>query len=181
MYSALLIYVDVDCVWGSYGEWSECSSTCSIGTRERRRVKTIQESGTGTCDGDATQTEPCNSDISCLQGKEITTFWYIIFMYSHIVMWFRYIICNFTFFNNHKNQRSRGQQLKPQSRLPQRRQLQQLSLQKLQYQRKKLVQTMEALQLPVVSYAVPQNAANVEEKVVPTDLVENQIVALSKS
>ena len=64
-------YLDADCVWGSYGEWSECSATCAGGTRRRVRVKTTKESGTGTCDGDPTETVSCNSDISCPPGKQL--------------------------------------------------------------------------------------------------------------
>ena len=53
----------VDCVWGEYGEWSTCSTTCGGGTRTRTRSEGIPASNGGSpCTGPATQTGPCNRD-----------------------------------------------------------------------------------------------------------------------
>jgi len=53
----------VDCLWGSYGEWSNCSKTCGGGERTRTRNETTPASNGGQeCDGDSTETENCNQE-----------------------------------------------------------------------------------------------------------------------
>ena len=43
--------------YSSWGPWSACSATCGGGTRTRSRVC----EGTGTCTGDASESEPCRT------------------------------------------------------------------------------------------------------------------------
>ena len=54
----------VDCEWNDW-QVGECSVTCAGGSRTNSRTKNIEESdGTdevGTCDGDATMVEDCNT------------------------------------------------------------------------------------------------------------------------
>jgi len=53
----------VDCVWGSYSEWSSCSKTCGGGERTRTRNETTPASNGGReCEGDSTETENCNQE-----------------------------------------------------------------------------------------------------------------------
>ena len=60
----------VDCVWGSYGEWS----TCFCGrTRVRTRTEdTAAANGGAACTGSATETKPCE-ERTC-PGNEILKF-----------------------------------------------------------------------------------------------------------
>ena len=52
----------VDCVWGEYGEWSACSTTCGDGTRTRTRTEEIASAyGGAECSGSGTVTEECNT------------------------------------------------------------------------------------------------------------------------
>ena len=55
----------VDCKWGSYGEWSSCSKTCGGGEEYRtRQVATPASNGGKDCEGDTTETMTCN-DVAC--------------------------------------------------------------------------------------------------------------------
>ena len=50
----------VDCEWGKFGDWGQCSVTCGKGTKSRTRAKSIQESGGGKpCVGEPTEIAPC--------------------------------------------------------------------------------------------------------------------------
>ena len=51
----------VDCVWSTFGKWSDCSTTCGGGTRFSTRT-IIQQSlhGGKECKGEDTQSENCN-------------------------------------------------------------------------------------------------------------------------
>ena len=51
----------VDCAWGDFGDWGDCSATCGDGERSRTRIIATPASGNGAeCTGDATETETCN-------------------------------------------------------------------------------------------------------------------------
>ena len=53
-----------DCIWGEYGEWSTCSSTCGGGTKTRTRQEATPASNGGApCNGSATETGQCNLDV----------------------------------------------------------------------------------------------------------------------
>ena len=55
----------IDCEWGSYGDWTECSEDCGGGNKTRSRSKTALESNGGKeCEGNATEIVTCNED-SC--------------------------------------------------------------------------------------------------------------------
>jgi chondroitin sulfate proteoglycan 4/CUB/sushi domain-containing protein len=73
-YNVVIIHTSlsdvVDCVWGSYGEWSSCSAACGGGTRIRTRTEdTAAANGGAACSGSATETESCNS--SACPGSKI--------------------------------------------------------------------------------------------------------------
>ena len=52
----------VDCVWGDFGNWGDCSATCGNGKRSRTRTISTPASGNGAdCIGDATEQETCNN------------------------------------------------------------------------------------------------------------------------
>ena len=52
----------VDCAWGDFSEWTQCSAECGTGTQTRTKtVKTEAEQGGAACDGDATETRDCNT------------------------------------------------------------------------------------------------------------------------
>ena len=62
----------VNCKWGAYEPWSSCSKTCGGGEKMRtRQVDTHASNGGQACEGNATETEVCNTDgcpINCEWG-----------------------------------------------------------------------------------------------------------------
>ena len=58
-------YLLVDCVWSSFGNWSECSKSCGGG--EKISLRTILQQplfGGKHCEGEDKKSEICN-DIAC--------------------------------------------------------------------------------------------------------------------
>ena len=55
-------------IWGTWGEWEECSEPCGGGQQERTRECEDAECPleNGECPGDDTQTQECNTD--CCPG-----------------------------------------------------------------------------------------------------------------
>lgn len=52
----------IDCSWGRWKKWSDCSAKCGGGTKERERGERIRAQNGGLpCDGDAEQEKQCNS------------------------------------------------------------------------------------------------------------------------
>ena len=57
-----MLLIIVNCEWNAFGEWSECSKQCGTGTQTRTRTeKTPAQNGGATCDGEATETQDCNT------------------------------------------------------------------------------------------------------------------------
>eukprot|EP00929_Paragymnodinium_shiwhaense_P118382 TRINITY_DN90300_c0_g1_i1.p1 TRINITY_DN90300_c0_g1~~TRINITY_DN90300_c0_g1_i1.p1 ORF type:complete len:1938 (+),score=383.34 TRINITY_DN90300_c0_g1_i1:179-5992(+) len=60
---------NANCVWGAWTHWSQCSSDCGTGMRNRTRVIAAKARGTGLpCGGDALQWRNCGSwscDLRC--------------------------------------------------------------------------------------------------------------------
>ena len=54
----IVFILAVHCEWD---EWilGECSATCGAGTRTNTRVKLVEESNGGTCDGQTIEIEEC--------------------------------------------------------------------------------------------------------------------------
>lgn len=51
----------VDCTWGDFSDWGDCSATCGDGKRSRARTIAIPAAGDGAeCSGDASEEETCN-------------------------------------------------------------------------------------------------------------------------
>ena len=59
----------MNCEWGSWNSWNSCTKTCGGGERTKTRIKTINEAYGGTCSGDSSLTESCNTH-SC-PGKNL--------------------------------------------------------------------------------------------------------------
>ena len=63
----------VDCQWGSWGNWEECSETCDGGTQVRRRsIARHPSCGGSACRGLHTETRPCNTQccpVDCIWGS----------------------------------------------------------------------------------------------------------------
>ena len=50
----------VDCIWSSYGEWTECSKTCGWGLKTaKRKIAQPALYGGKECTGTALSTEKC--------------------------------------------------------------------------------------------------------------------------
>ncbi len=53
----------VDCEWNEINEWSVCSQTCGGGGKSRTRsIKIQQSNGGNACNGEKTETQPCNTN-----------------------------------------------------------------------------------------------------------------------
>merc|ERR1712111_28752 len=54
------------CVWGEWGEWPSCSTTCAAGTTVRQRTVAKAAINNGTeCEGDSLDEAVCNEDVCC--------------------------------------------------------------------------------------------------------------------
>ena len=72
----------VDCEWGQYGEWSQCSKSCDGGVSYRTRTKLREEMfGGESCSGDSVEIELCNKE-TCTQGKGIQIIFFINTIYG---------------------------------------------------------------------------------------------------
>ena len=60
----------VDGGWGDFGDWSECSMSCGGGTKSRSRTCTspAPANGGAECEGDAEETESCNTEPCPVDG-----------------------------------------------------------------------------------------------------------------
>ena len=59
-------FIAVDCVWGDWGSWNQCSGTCGDGTQSRSRDKTQEAMNGGTeCVGSPSDEQACSNAISC--------------------------------------------------------------------------------------------------------------------
>ena len=56
----ILKYILVDCTWGSWQSWYDCSETCGDGKTIRTRSKIVPESNGGICIGESVQHLACN-------------------------------------------------------------------------------------------------------------------------
>lgn len=65
----------VDCVWGPWRSWSQCSALCGGGTRTSSRGKSEARNGGKPCVGSATHTEECNAQ-PCPGGATATRYMY---------------------------------------------------------------------------------------------------------
>ena len=60
----------VDCRWGNWGTWTECTKTCGGGTRQGvRKIEAEAKNGGVPCTGSTIRTATCNTQ-SC-PGNEI--------------------------------------------------------------------------------------------------------------
>ena len=60
-YDFQITYLAIHCEWD---DWilGECSKTCGTGTRINNRTKLVEEANGGTCDGQPSAIEECNSE-----------------------------------------------------------------------------------------------------------------------
>lgn len=56
----------INCEWGPFGGWGDCSQTCGLGgTRERNRTEAVTlDHGGEPCEGDANEFQACN-EVNC--------------------------------------------------------------------------------------------------------------------
>ena len=64
--------------WSEWGDWSECSSTCSGGMRSRTR-RCINGN---SCTGVNVQHQECNTNVSCTRKYNITRIMYNVHVAS---------------------------------------------------------------------------------------------------
>ena len=61
----------VDCEWNAWEPYSACSVTCGEGTKTKKRTKSVEESGEGTCTGKDQETISCYKDKCTTPGTSI--------------------------------------------------------------------------------------------------------------
>ncbi|CAE7251463.1 SSPO [Symbiodinium natans] len=65
--------VCVDCEWGTWSEWSNCTASCNGGTHTRQREVAVPVDGGGkTCSGNRTEVGVCADKIACPVDCELT-------------------------------------------------------------------------------------------------------------
>ncbi len=70
----------IDCEWLPFSDWSSCSKSCDIGTRERMRDYNVEKFGGEECEGDRTEVEQCNTQAcpgkycTCMQATVYTCY-----------------------------------------------------------------------------------------------------------
>ena len=52
---------EIHCKWNRYWVYGICSKTCGWGTRTNTRTKLVTEANGGTCTGQPTEIEKCNT------------------------------------------------------------------------------------------------------------------------
>ncbi len=55
----------VDGVWGSWGNYSDCTASCGSGVQTRTRICYNETDGGQPCYGSGTQTVSCNTNVTC--------------------------------------------------------------------------------------------------------------------
>ena len=54
--------MSVDCTWGEYGDWSQCTESCGGGTQNRLRSHETQAmNGGADCEGTNVEERICNA------------------------------------------------------------------------------------------------------------------------
>ena len=74
----------VNCEWNSWEAYSPCSVTCGEGTEIRKRTKSVEESGGGTCTGKNEETISCDKD-ECITPGTSTLFIYHTLVLLHMI------------------------------------------------------------------------------------------------
>ena len=72
-----ILFVSVNCEWGSWSSFSTCTKTCGGGIKYRSRSKSVSEKDGGTCSGGTTEEESCNTQ-NCPGEKLIYVFHIIL-------------------------------------------------------------------------------------------------------
>ena len=88
----------VDCTWGGWSEWSDCSRHCgSSGRKSRSRgISRSSSCGGSSCSGPSSQTEACNRFLCC---PSVNCAW---------SSWSAWGVCNHRCGNAGRQSRSRG-------------------------------------------------------------------------
>ena len=60
----------MDCVWGNWTEWTNCTSTCGGGTKSKsREISTYAANGGQNCIGANIMFQNCNVNVTCNDTK----------------------------------------------------------------------------------------------------------------
>ena len=71
----------IDCKWGSYGNWTECSKSCGGGNQTRLRdIEQKAQNGGAKCSGESKDSRACS--VHACPGEKETLFVIEPFFYS---------------------------------------------------------------------------------------------------
>ena len=80
----------VNCTWGDWSSWEDCSVTCAGGTQGRNRsIDVPAEYGGNDCTGNEAETQACNID-GC-PGRAFSVLMFTIRQFYSILIFFQNI------------------------------------------------------------------------------------------
>merc|ERR1712106_142383 len=73
-----LTLLPMNCLWSPWSDWTECSTSCGAGKKERQRSVVIPEKNGGACLGKDLEFVECSEECNDEDGKDVTESNFII-------------------------------------------------------------------------------------------------------
>ena len=79
----------MDCVWGNWTEWSNCTATCGGGTKTKsREIAIYAVNGGQKCTGARIISQICNVNVTCNNTKGNVDLYIYIHIYIVALMYY---------------------------------------------------------------------------------------------